>query len=54
MKSKLIPAARGLFINIYKLADLLFQPLLRKHKIRGDAFSKSLSVVRIKEIHMLD
>ena len=44
MKSKLILIARGLSINNQKLVDLLFQPLTRKHEIRGDAFSKSLSI----------
>ena len=45
MKSPLILIARGLSINNQKLVDLLFQPLTRKHEIRGDAFSKSLSVL---------
>ena len=45
MKSQLILIARGLSINNQKLVDLLFQPLTRKHEIRGDAFSKSLSIV---------
>ena len=44
MKSQLILIAKGLFINNEKLVDLLFQPLIRKHEIRGDAFSKSLSI----------
>ena len=43
MKSQLILIARGLSINNQKLVDILFQPLTRKHEIRGDAFSKSLS-----------
>ena len=45
MKSRLILITRGLFINNQKPVDLLFQPLTRKHKLRGDAFSKSLSIV---------
>ena len=44
MKSQLILIARGLSINNQKLVDLLFQLLTRKHEIRGDAFSKSLSI----------
>ena len=44
MKSQLILIGRGLFINNQKLVDLLFQPLTRKHEIRGDEFSKSLSI----------
>ena len=44
MKSQLILIARGLFINNQKLVDLLFQPLTRKHEIRGDAFLKYLSI----------
>ena len=35
---------KGVFIINQKLVDLLFQPLTRKHEIRGDAFSKSLSI----------
>ena len=45
MKSHLHLIARGLFINNQKLGDLLFKPLTRKHERRGDAFSKSLSIV---------
>ena len=45
IKSQLILIARGLFINNQKLVDLLFQQLAMKHEIRGDAFSKSLSIV---------
>ena len=45
MKSQLILIARGLSINDQNLVDLLFQPLTRKHEIRGDAFSKSLSMI---------
>ena len=44
MESQLILIARGLSINNQRLVDLLFQPLTRKHEIRGDAFSKSLSI----------
>ena len=44
MKLLLILVARGLSINYQKLVDLLFQPLTRKHEIRDDAFSKSLSI----------
>ena len=44
MKAQLILIARGLSINYQKLVDLLFQPLTRKHEIRGDAFSKPLSI----------
>ena len=44
MKSQLILIARWLSINNQKLVDLLFQPLTRKHVIRGDAFSKSFSI----------
>ena len=47
MKSQLILIARGLSINDQKLVDLLFQSLTRKHEMRGDAFSKSLSIVRL-------
>ena len=49
MKSQLVLIARGLLINNQKLVDLLFQPLTRKHEIRGDAFSKSLSIVNFGE-----
>ena len=45
MKSQLILIPRGLSINNQKLVDLLFQPLTRKHEIRGDAFSKSFSIL---------
>ena len=44
MKSQLILIAWGLSVNNQKLVDLLFQPLTRKHEIRGDVFSKSLSI----------
>ena len=45
MKTQLILIAMGLSINNQKLVDLLFQPLTRKQEIRGDAFSKSLSIL---------
>ena len=48
MKSQLNLIARGLFINNHNLFDLSFKPLTRKHEIRGDAFSKSLSIVSTK------
>ena len=38
-KSQLISIARGLSIKNQKLGDILFQPLTRKHEIRGDTFS---------------
>ena len=50
MKSQLIVIATDLnylFINNQKLVDLLFQPLTRKDEIRGDAFSKSLSIYTV-------
>ena len=52
MKSQLILIARGLFINTcnHKLFDLLFQPLTRKREIRGDAFSKSLSIFTLDDV----
>ena len=47
MKLQLILIAWGLSINNQKLVDLLFQPLTRKHEIKGDAFSNSLSIVKL-------
>ena len=47
IKSQLILIAMGLSINNQKLVDLLFQPLTKKHEIRVDAFSKSLSIVKL-------
>ena len=46
MKSQMILIARGQSITNQQLVDLLFLPLTRKHEIRGDAFSKSLSIDR--------
>ena len=44
MKSQMILIARGQSITNQLLVDLLFLPLTRKHEVRGDAFSKSLSI----------